>query len=347
MIKTVQHLHLILFVLIFSMTSSALEVSFEGVAEGLFDNREYPEIASPSQTVYGIRPTAAFRIHLDSSHSFALGAHYFFQFGQESGKGIVSPIVNYRYDSKSHQLLFGTTLRNELITIPEALISLLYDYDNPILQGTWYRFTTSLSESSLWLDWVGMRSATQREEFILGAQHSFRGTKGLLLSTDFIYNHVANVSGSTGNVQDHGGWTLTGGWEWNNFTRIQKVDAQLTSLLEFSRDRQLTMSYATPWGLSASAEILFQRFGFRYEHFHHISGATKNGIIPIGDPIYTEAYFDKIDALFMPLGHQESPVDIEFELSFIVTGGGLNHQEKLSINVPFKHLFGKKNHEQE
>ena len=337
---------LLLLLIALSLPIFALEFSFEGEIEGIFDNREFPSLTEPAETYFGIRPTAFIGIKIDDMHKVNFGANYFFQFGQESGKGTVHPIVNYQFTYEPHFFIFGTAPRRSFLTVAPYFISDAYDYNNPVFGGTAYQFTPDKHWAmGLWLDWVGMKSTTQKEAFLLGAHARYQGDTWLFLETQFMYNHTANKEGTTGDVQDYNGWIINGGWQKDEgFKRIQHLSFGITPQFTFSRDRSVSKAYNLSLGLEEQALILFQRFGIGYQHFNDLAGTSIKATLPTGDSRYLEHSFDKIDILFFPLGKVDTPITITAELSFIIADGVLNHQEKLLVSVPFAHTFkGKSN----
>ena len=338
-----------LLLFIFTLSTFALELSVEGNIEGIFDNREFPSLDGASETYYGIRPTLTLSLKIDEMSSLHFGVNHFFQFGQESGKGIVYPLMSYEFRYQPHYFVFGATPRRDIITISTFFISDGYDYNNPIFNGTLYQFSpTENWHLGLWLDWVGMRSPTQKEEFLLGGQGAYFGDRGLFITTDFMYNHAANKLGTTGDVQDYAGWTIDAGWQKKTgFKHIQLLSFGITPSLRFARNRSISKTYTTNIGLEEHAKILFQRFGFAYQHYNKLQGSAKNAYLPTGECRYLEDKFDRIDLLFFPLGKAHTPVKISAMFSAIIADNQFNHREKLMVTVPFSHIFQKSSNAKE
>ena len=332
-----------------ALASFALELSVEGNVEGVFDNREFPSLAGSSQTFYGIRPTLTMGLKIDEMSSLHFGVNHFFQFGQESGHGIVYPLMSYEFAYEPHFFVFGIAPRRDFVSIATFFISDGYDYQHQIFNGTYYQFSPSDRwKLALWLDWTGMRSTTQKEAFLLGAQAKYQGDKGLFIATDFMYNHTANKEGTTGDVQDYNGWTIDAGWQKKSgFKHIQLLNFGVTPSLRFSRDRSISKAYNTTIGLEEHAKILFRRFGFAYQHYNDLGGSPIRATLPSGESRYLEDMFDRIDVFFFPLGKVDTPVKISAMFSAIIADGELNHREKLMVTVPFSHVFKKSSNAKE
>ena len=137
-----------------------------------FDNREYHNPYTPSQTIFGIRLTPVVGVLLNDSlggkHLFRAGVSYIQPFGAPMEMGHLLPTIYYQYRQSGFTLNFGTVPYYELYQdLPSFLMSDSLRFSYPNIQGALLGYASNQGFVQFFCDWRGLQSKNIREAFRL------------------------------------------------------------------------------------------------------------------------------------------------------------------------------------
>ena len=142
------------------------------------DNSEGDDTYRKPVTYAGTRftPTLSFATN-DSLHRVVGGYNFLFEYGKKTlSKGDIE--IYYQFKNENLRILFGSFPRRLMHEqMPDYLICDSIKYFRPEMTGVDFLYTTRNGHVEVFLDWTKKRSATDREQFMLGASSRFRFNK--------------------------------------------------------------------------------------------------------------------------------------------------------------------------
>ena len=299
------------------------------------DNSEGDDTYRKPVTYAGTRftPTLSFATN-DSLHRVVGGYNFLFEYGKKTlSKGDIE--IYYQFKNENLRILFGSFPRRLMHEqMPDYLICDSIKYFRPEMTGVDFLYTTKNGHVEVFLDWTKKRSATDREQFMLGASSRFRFNKFQLGIDGHMY-HYALEEGE--NNKDHAIHDIITahpyvGMLLGNATGTVTADLRGGILLQADRDRN-DYEWHVPIGFIADADVKIKRFllhetiyaGRSQQYF----GKEGFGQYYWGDSFTRSKFYSRTDVGYNILQHKN--VNLDTKLTFNFTNKGMQWHQMLTL----------------
>ncbi|MBN2213331.1 MAG: hypothetical protein JW723_03725 [Bacteroidales bacterium] len=293
---------------------------------GFFDNREYFNLYTDDQTMFGSRIYAEAGFSLNDHNSFMGGFNYLYEFGSK-GDLIAPDIVIYYHGEKGPlNFYLGAFPRKGLINQPPMLLTDTLFYYRPNSEGMFLEFRKSFGYHNIWIDWTGRKTNTRRETFLMGGTGRF-GKGAVFYEHHFVMYHYAApaITVPDDHLRDNAGLTAVCGL---NLSRKVPVDsAFISSGIGFSLDRiRNVYDFRTRIGWYTELGAEHKGFGI-----HGTCYLGDSHTIIYGDRFYSSDSYQRID-----LYYTKSPSSLisgKLQFSFHFVPGVVDYSQMLVIVI--------------
>lgn len=294
-------IYLILLISLFSsaltFAQGSLDIHFNGM--GFMDNREYKDYVSRSNTYSGTRVALDLGLNLDSNNRFVFGVNALHEFGAKPFLK-ADPIAYYNYHSKNWLFNIGVFPREEVLSdYPRALLNDTLRYYRPNVQGMLLKYENEHFKETLWIDWLSKKTATDREQFLVGLSGKYRPvlTGPFYISHYFMLEHnaYADIERPEDHIEDNGALQIRLGLDFSHKTFLDSLSIEAGAMASIERIRGVT-DLNTPKGFVASVYMGYKRFAI-FDEFYKGQGSHVN----FGDGFYQNKTYNRLDLIYTPL----------------------------------------------
>lgn len=290
---------------------------------GIFDNREYTSTYnSEKETVFGAQMNVAIGPATVGGHTFRAGINYFYEFGSEILAIKPAPILYYAYANDQFNLKFGAFPREKHPVFPVALLSELFVYYNPTIDGILLNQTGKDYQATLFCDWIGRQSENTREQFMTGFAGNYRLENLFAEGYGYIYHDGRRtVSSTTDYIDDYLGGVVMIGYDLTHLLPLDKAEIKTGWLISSHRDRLASKTHTVNHSSYSEIEIASHRFGA--EVFLKFGGKHQ---LAFGDQFYTTLNnYIRTNLYYVPI--RTNKVEARFTWSLHTYNSKLNHQQ--------------------
>ncbi len=332
-VRRTQHLSKLILVLCMSCVWSAKAqntIRYNIGVHSFCDNREYTSPLQYQQTIFGTRVSPTVQFTTDTFHRFTLGLNALKEFGGSGFVDVVQPVAYYTYSDKKVVFNIGAFPRKNLLdTYPRALLTDTLHYYRPNVEGMLFQFQGKWGHETVWIDWVGKQSITQKEAFLYGI--AGRLQKGIFFvdhySTVF---HQANalVRQPTDRIIDYYAGYVRAGIQLapkNSYIDSVAISVGTMGSVEVIRSPFVTRKAA---GFLAEACIERKGAGIK-EAFYMGNGHRLN----YGDAFYKGKTYSRTDFYFTPLRYKN--ISGRFIFSLHYSEQQFDNQQAFLLNYTF------------
>ena len=320
-------------------------------AEGYFDNGEGDDTYRTPMTYSGLRITPELGVSWDEGkHSLMGGYSGLTEWGVKHGFTDGIPVLYYRYQTKPLTFTFGSFKRDKLLgDYPSYLMSDTIRYYRPIMQGFAFQHQHNRGYVEAFLDWTGMRSNTDREQFMVGlsVKHAIGKLANDVVFPTYSSKFYVGVEGyyyhyaltwqadAKQHIHDYLVAHPFVGYQLQSLTTDAFVDVKLGALMSFDRERHIDNGKHTPIGFLGEVDAKYKRWYLMetvYAGGHQLPfGKRFFGQYYWGDTYYHASAYSRTDVKFQFIRHKW--VDAFVGAIFHVTQKGLNWHQMLTLRV--------------
>ena len=308
-----------------------------------FDNREYHNPYTPSQTIFGMRLTPVVGVELYDSlggrHLFRAGVTYIQPFGAPMHMGNILPTVYYQFQQSGFTLNFGTVPYYELYqALPNFLMSDSLRFAYPNIQGALLGYRSEQGYVQFFCDWRGLQSKTIREAFrlvILG-QYQYQwfqvGGYGQI-------NHLANKALSEPNLGVCDDIVISPylGGNFSDYTPLDTLAFRIGYMGGYYTDRkagEMQLSSGVTIDFSLRWRFLGLKNSFYYGQGQMPYYARYGQELYQGSPFYQAKLYNRTDLMLYLLRREMVHCYFAWNLH-VVDGYGLSNQQQLVLRFNF------------
>ncbi|MDX1285903.1 MAG: hypothetical protein R3182_12860 [Draconibacterium sp.] len=320
---------LILFVLCF-VSGRSQNYEYQVLFEGIGDNREFTKPLAYPQTILGSR--GSFEVGVTSdNHKLRGGISELFEFGSDIDFHKPKLIMYYQFDDEQKEFMFGSFPRRNKIDFPLAMLSDTLLYYRPNIEGFFAEVNWNWGKQNGFVDWVGLQTQEQREQFMAGLSGEIF-KNNLFLQNYFLLFHNAHTKYNLPklHIKDYFGYALQAGIRTSESSQLQG-DIKGGILTSMYRERSVTDGFVN------SSSVFFELNG-RYKNFG-IKSVLSSGDghnFNFGDNFYKAENYWRTDVIWYFINHTN--VKGKFNISLhAVNWDYLDQQQQLSII----YIFGK------
>ncbi|MBR4380903.1 MAG: hypothetical protein IKP48_06555 [Bacteroidaceae bacterium] len=352
---------LLLFLLLSSVAlfAAAQKLEWRLGAEGFFDNGEGDDTYRTTMTYSGLRATPEIGLSWgEGKHSLMGGYSGLLEFGKKHGYADGTPILYYNYKTIPLTFTFGSFQRDKLLgDYPSFLFSDTIRYYRPTIQGIAFQHQHSRGYFEAFLDWTGLRSDTEREQFMVGLsvkhaigkvnQDAFdKYATRFYVGLEGYYYHYALTWHADDKQHIHD--NLVGhpfvGYRLQSRVTDAALDVRAGALVSFDRERGLDDGKRTPVGFLGEINANYKRFSFEEIIY------AGNHQQPFGNRFFGEYYWG--DTYYQASAYSRTDIKYQFIVNeyvsayagaiFNVTKAGLNWHQVLTLQVNLGGSLGRK-----
>ena len=322
--------------LIFLLPIFALGQKFEYGLEmdGIGDNREFFSGYSEPGTTLGSRIGIDAGTRIDSIHQIRAGVSYFYEYGSVIFEQPIIPILYYSVEKGPLAFKMGAFMRKEAIQFPQAIISDMYEYYNPTIDGLLFKYKKTNWQSTVFVDWVSRTDSVRREQFMAGIQASVHPGNFIADFYWYMFHNAGNLSRPAGDhIKDYMGALATVGYDFSKFIPKATLTVKTGVLVSMFRDRGTNgLDYQPAFSSYTEVEAAYKGFGvkslFNFGDKHSFSH---------GDVFFnnTTSYI-RTDLYFTPINLEH--VKGRFTWSFHWANSDMENQQLFSLVYIFKKL---------
>lgn len=244
---------LILLALVWATAAAGQSLVVSLPFETRFDNREYSACHDKQEsfTLFGVKFQPEVGVEWAGMNRLMAGATLLHEFGDERALSEAGLLLYYQFQSPTVRVNAGIFPRSKLIGhYSEALFDEKVSFYHPTLQGLLFNWQSPRNRSytELWIDWEGLRTATQREKFRITLDgrwdngRFYAGGSAMMLHYAKSYSPDAGTTeGVVDNLLLNPHLGLRVGSEW-------RFEARLGYLQAMQRDRRLNNGWRAPLG---------------------------------------------------------------------------------------------------
>jgi hypothetical protein len=251
---------LLIIISVFSVSAFALKPEWRIGFNYFFDNTEFAKSTyTKDQTMSGTHISPELGYSIDSTQSVFGGIDLLKISGSQHVVDIFQPIAYYRYKTPKMCFYAGAFPRHELL----SNYSSLFFQDSvvnfrPNLNGVFWKLGSKNAFLTLWMDWTGYQTLTQRESFFVGSSGAYN-FGGFFVDFQSYMFHLANTLTTQYQVSDNILGHLSLGFNHSNKMGLDTLLVGIGVLGGVENDRSLHLEQArTPIG------AVF-RFNFEYK----------------------------------------------------------------------------------
>jgi len=319
----------ILFVLI-TFLGKSQDFEYQGLFEGIGDNREFFNDYGFPQTILGVRGAFEVGIKFDD-HRLRGGLSELFEFGSDIDAQKPKLILYYQFKNEQNEFLFGAFPRRDKIDFPLAMVTDTLLYYRPNIEGMYGSARWDWGRQNIFVDWISLQTDENREIFTAGTSGEI-SHKNFFIQNYVLMTHIASAAIRLpgDHIKDYLGFALQAGLrthENSTFEGYFKAGI-LTSAYQ---QREITEGYIVANSFFAEAKGKYKNFGIKSVLS---SGGSHN--FAYGDHFYRAKNYWRTDAIWYFINHEK--VKGTFNFSFhVIDWEELNNQQQLSII----YVFGK------
>lgn len=324
---------LLVFIAEFSTLTFSQRIEYGLQFEGIGDNREFFSGASEPETILGSRLCFDLGTSLDSIHQIRAGISYFYEAGTTLLGQKLHPILYYSVEKGSLAFKMGAFMRNQTIDFPIAMISDLYGYYNPTVDGLYLRYHKKKLQTSLFVDWVSRIDSVNREQFMAGWSGNAHPGNFIFNGYWYLFHNRPNLSRPIGEcIKDYTGACFMAGYNFASIIPLDILTVKTGALISFYRDRANGLVFEKAYSSYTELEAAYKGYGvktlFNLGDKHHFSH---------GDQFFsnTKKYI-RADLYFTPINFDR--IKGRFTLSLHFVNSVIDNQQQFSLIYIFKDL---------
>lgn len=302
------------FVLLFlGISGQAQELEGELNFHGFADNREYAKSNRYSQTILGSRISPEIGVLIDSTHRLRIGINALQEFGDKYFFRHVDPVIYYQYQKNRWNFYVGAFPRvNLLDDYPRALLADTFQYFRPNIEGMLAKYETSTFKQTVWVDWTGKQTATDRETFLFGFSGKYQPSKFFVNYYAYMFhNALSRNSPENQYLEDNGAFQAQIGLDFFKETPLDSLTISAGGMGSVERIRALETS-SNPKGFVANLYAGYKRFSVANTFY---KGEGHNLIN--GDAFYTAKTYNRLDLGWTPILLKNIEGKFTFTLHFV------------------------------
>jgi hypothetical protein len=305
---------------------------------GFADNREYkPEQHQIDRTIIGTWLAPELGLRFDSVHHLRVGLSLLREFGNTA-----QHIKDYQYtayylmDARPFTFYFGSFPSRQLLAdYPDAMRYDSIAYYRQNMEGVFWRIHLPRTRIDVWLDWMGMQSPAQRENFKVGiaAMHQ---KKWLFAAAQTYMNHYALTSNSdtSEHICDNLMAHLAVGFDLQNKTALDSLKLSLGAVINASRERHVT-DLIPRSGLLIELQIEKLGLGIKntlYQGQSQLPLFAKHGnSFYWSDPFYQNSFYNRTDFYLRLIDTERVQACFAYGLHYAASV--LSHQQRFTLCV--------------
>lgn len=320
--------------LLINISAKAQELEGELNFHGFADNREYAKSNRYSQTIFGSRISPEIGVLIDSTHRIRIGINALQEFGDRNFFKHIDPVMYYQYTKKNWNFYLGAFPRVNLIDdYPRALLADTLNYFIPNVEGMLVKYETGNFKETIWVDWTGKQTDTDRETFLFGFSGKFQPGRFFVSHYAYMYHYALSaISPINQYLEDNGAIQAQLGLDFSHETFLDSLTVSAGGMLSIERVRGLETS-STPKGFIANLNAEYKKFSFSNTFYagegHHLIN---------GDAFYRAKTYDRLDLGWTPIMFKNIEGKFTFTLHFIENV--VDSQQAFSLRYK---IAGKKN----
>lgn len=325
---------LLLFTLVSFQKLNAQELEGAFSFHGFADNREYAKSNRYSQTIFGSRISPEIGLLIDSTHRIRIGINALQEFGDKHFFKKADPVVYYQYQKNSWNFYVGAFPRvNLLDDYPRALLADTFQYFRPNVEGLLAKYETATFKETVWVDWTGKQTETDRETFLFGFSGKYQPGKFFINHYAYMYHYALSaISPPTQYLEDNGAIEVQIGYDFSKSTFLDSLTISAGGMMSIERVRGLGTS-SNPIGAVANIYAGYKKFSLKNAFYkgegHHLIN---------GDAFYTAKTYNRLDLGWTPIVMRN--IEGKFTFSFHFVDDVIDSQQAFSLRY---RLAGKKN----
>lgn len=319
-------------------------------AEGFFDNGEGDDTYRTTMTYSGLRVTPEIGISWDEGkHRFMGGYSGLAEFGKKHGFTDGTPVLYYQYQTKPLTFTFGSFMRDQLLgDYPSYMMSDTIRYYRPVMQGFVFQHQHSRGYFEAFLDWTGLRSDKDREQFmaglsvkhIVGKQNDSSWSKvngQFFVGMEGYYYHYALTwhADESQHIHDYLVAHPYIGYQLQSRVTAASVEVKAGALFSFDRERGMENGSRTPIGFLGEVNAHWKHLSLQeifYAGGHQQPfGKAYFGKFYWGDSYYHAPAYSRTDIRYQFIRNEW--VEADAGVVFNITKAGLNWHQMLSVRL--------------
>lgn len=269
------------------------QLNFHGFA----DNREYAKSDRYSQTIFGTRISPEIGVLIDSTHRVRVGLNALHEFGGRDFFRKVDPVIYYQYQKNKWNFFVGAFPRlNLLDDYPKALLADTLNYYRPNIEGMLLKYETETFKETIWIDWTGKQTDTDRETFLFGLSGKYQPGRFFISHYGYMFhNALSAISPPNQYLEDNGALQTQVGLDFSKQTFLDSLTISAGGMLSIERVRSLGTS-SIPKGFISNVYAGYKKFSLANTFYtgegHHLIN---------GDAFYTAKTYDRLDLGWTPI----------------------------------------------
>lgn len=337
-------------VVVVAQLSFAQKLEWRLGAEGFFDNGEGDDTYRTTMTYGGLRATPELGLSWnEGKHSLMGGYSGLLEFGKKHGYTDGTPILYYNYKTTPLTFIFGSFQRDKLLgDYPSFMFADSIRYYRPTIQGFAFQHQHSRGYFEAFLDWTGLRSDTEREQFMVGLsvkhaigkinQDAFNKYDArFYVGLEGYYYHYALTwhADERQHIHDYLVAHPFAGYKLQSRVTDAALDVRAGVLASFDRERGMDDGKRTPVGFLGEINANYKRF-YLEEIFYagdHQQPFGKQffGKFYWGDTYYQASVYSRTDIKYQFIVNKY--VSAYAGAIFNITKSGLNWHQVLTLKV--------------
>ncbi len=315
---------LFLLLLIYSFVANAQKFEYQGLFEGIGDNREYFSGKAMSQTILGSRGAFELGTSVDG-HQIRAGLSQLYEFGSTIDFQQPKLILYYHYNDIKKDFYFGSFPRKGLIDFPLAMLTDTLLYYRPNIEGMLGEIRWGWGKQTAFVDWTSRQTDTKRETFMAGSSGEIRYKNLFIENYLLLYHHAGAAIDIPGDhIKDYLGYALQGGYRLNKQARVTGY-IKTGILASVYRERSVTNGFVL--ANSMLSEVYMKYKNYAVKSVFHIGNGHR---FYFGDPFYKVKSYMRTDVVWYFINHKN--IKGRFNLSFhLIEGNDLDQSQQLSI----------------
>lgn len=322
-------------ILLLSMHSAYTQKWYWDIhALGFADNREYKSTVQTDQTLYGMHISPQVYVKFDTLHALHFGFNGLQEFGSTNEKFALTPYMYYDFAGNQFDFSFGVFPRaGKLDQTPNVLYYDSLNYFRPYVSGLYWTYNYKGGNQSVYLDWTGRQTDTQRETFIMGWQGKVDMGALFIKNYFYIYHYAFPAVRPEGSyMRDNGVGLITLGIDFSKYIPIDSLSAGVSYVQSFERDRIDGKAWEMPKGVMADIYIGYKGF-FIGNTFYYGQGHR----LDWGDPFYRLPIYNRTDMGYSLLNYKR--VRGSFIYSIHYGEKKVSHQQQFLLSVDIGSKF--------
>ena len=313
-----------------SVLTTAQNLEYQILFEGIGDNREFtPPYAYP-QTIMGARGAFELGVTFDQ-HRLRAGLSQLLEFGSDLDAQKPQLILYYQFLDTDKEFIFGAFPRRDKIDFPLAMLTDTLLYYRPNIQGFYGKINWDWGNQLGFVDWVGRQTYVQREQFMAGSSGEIT-YKNLFLQNYILMFHNAHdkMHLPDQHIEDYFGFALQAGFRIPENLPVQGY-LKAGLLNSFYRERGVTDGFEISNSFFAEANARYKNFGIK--SVMNLGGGHQ---FIFGDPYYRATNYLRTDFIWYFINYEKVKGKFNWSIH-IPDWETVDQQQQLSII----YVFGK------